>query len=74
MSGRKPHNFTRQWSWPIALGLLSILGLLSALIGEGGLWWWLSWAALGTPIVTIAWHMARADRKGGAGHARHRSR
>lgn len=43
------------WPWPIALGLLTIFGLLSALLGQHGIWLALSWAALSIPlIVTVA--------------------
>ncbi|RFD19511.1 hypothetical protein DY926_10955 [Komagataeibacter melaceti] len=43
------------WPWPIALGLLTIFGLLSALLGQHGVWLALSWAALSIPlIVTVA--------------------
>ncbi|MGE0802561.1 MAG: hypothetical protein AB7G13_18890 [Lautropia sp.] len=34
--------------WPLLLGALSIVGLVSALIGDG-VWDGLSWAALGIP-------------------------
>lgn len=33
------------WPWPIALGLLTTFGLLSALLGQHGVWLALSWAA-----------------------------
>ncbi|GAB6968440.1 hypothetical protein JCM25156A_24780 [Komagataeibacter kakiaceti JCM 25156] len=43
------------WPWPIALGLLTTFGLLSALLGQHGVWLALSWAALSIPlIVTVA--------------------
>jgi hypothetical protein len=34
------------WRWPLVLAGLTLFGLLSALLGEGGVWWVLSWAAL----------------------------
>jgi hypothetical protein len=40
----------RIWRWPATLAVLTIFGLLSALLGQGGLWWVLSWAALAAPI------------------------
>ncbi|NEW91379.1 hypothetical protein [Rhodopseudomonas sp. BR0M22] len=46
--------FRRQWLWPVALAASTVFGLLTALIGEGGLWWLLCWVALATPLVTIA--------------------
>ncbi|SJZ44193.1 hypothetical protein SAMN02745126_01076 [Enhydrobacter aerosaccus] len=41
------------WRWPIMLALLTVFGLLSALLGEGGVWWPLSWLALASPLVAI---------------------
>lgn len=58
---RRSSNFMRQWLWPIVLAIVTIFGLLSALLGEGGVWWWLSWVALATPLVVIAryWPLRR---------------
>lgn len=39
------------WPWPVALGLLTIFGLLSALLGQHGIWLGLSWAALSIPLI-----------------------
>ena len=39
------------WRWPLVLAGLTLFGLLSALLGEGGVWWALSWAALAVPLV-----------------------
>jgi len=39
------------WRWPAVLAILTAFGLMSALLGQGGIWWALSWAALATPIV-----------------------
>ncbi|MBV1829276.1 hypothetical protein HNW77_00200 [Komagataeibacter sp. AV436] len=50
-----PRPSVAVWPWPIALGLLTIFGLLSALLGQHGIWLALSWAALSIPlIVTVA--------------------
>jgi hypothetical protein len=53
------HNvsFRRQWGWPLALTLLTVIGLISALIGEGGVWWLLSWIALSMPLLVPLRHM-----------------
>jgi hypothetical protein len=48
-----------QWGWPVALAGLTVFGLLSALLGEGGLWWALSWTALATPLLVSARHVMR---------------
>ena len=46
------------WPVPLLLGVLSVVGLVAALTGDG----WrdtLSWAALGTPVATVGWAMRR---------------
>lgn len=55
-------SFLRQWSWPILLSLLTIVGLLSALLGGGGIWWPVSWFTLVIPIgvITKCW-LLRGD-------------
>jgi hypothetical protein len=49
------------WRWPAAIALLTIFGLLSALLGQGGVWWVLSWVALAVPLALILYfiHMRR---------------
>lgn len=42
------------WRWPIALALLSAVGLVGALVGDGA-WDWLGWIGLGVPSVTAVW-------------------
>lgn len=44
----------RLWAWPLALGLLTVSGLLSALVSEhwGDAW---SWFALGLPVAVMCW-------------------
>jgi hypothetical protein len=44
----------RVFAVPILLGLLSVVGLLSALLGDD-IWDALSWFALGVPCAVIAW-------------------
>lgn len=46
------------WAWPLALGLLSASGLVSALVSDdwGDGW---SWVALGVPVLVLAWHGLR---------------
>jgi hypothetical protein len=46
---------------PAVLGVLSIAGLIFALVGDG-LWDGLSWVALAIPIVLIATCFARRRR------------
>jgi low affinity Fe/Cu permease len=50
----KPRRTAGQiWRWPIMLAALTLFGLLSALLGQGGIWWLLSWIALAVPLITI---------------------
>lgn len=44
----------RLWGWPIALGVLTASGLVSALVSEGWGDVW-SWVALGVPVAVMAW-------------------
>ena len=48
----------RLWVWPVVLGVLTVTGLVSALLSEtwGDTW---SWFALGVPVVVMAWYGAR---------------
>ncbi|MDT8872951.1 hypothetical protein RAA17_25735 [Komagataeibacter rhaeticus] len=51
------------WPWPIALGLLTTFGLLSALLGQHGVWLVLSWAALSIPLIVTVICLIRAWRR-----------
>lgn len=44
----------RVWGWPIALGVLTASGLLSALVSDGWGDTW-SWVALSLPVAVMAW-------------------
>jgi hypothetical protein len=46
------------WLAPIVLGLITIVGLMSALLGDG-VWDWLSVAALAIPVLVIVWYWSR---------------
>lgn len=48
-------RFTHIWAWPIMLALLTVFGLLSALLGTG-IWHWLSWAVLSVPLILIGYY------------------
>lgn len=54
----------RVFAIPVLLGLLSVVGLLSALLGDGA-WDALSWLTLGVPCVVIAWYWFGGGRRGG---------
>jgi len=47
------HSLSRIWRWPCALALLTLFGLLSALLGQEGIWSALSWIALAIPLFVI---------------------
>ncbi|MGY8710358.1 hypothetical protein RAD16_31880 [Bradyrhizobium sp. 18BD] len=42
------------WRWPALLAVLSVFGLLAALIGQTGVWLPLSWIALTIPLAVAA--------------------
>ncbi len=44
---------------PVLIGILSGIGLLSALLGDG-VWDLLSWLSLAAPVAVIFWHVARS--------------
>ncbi|GBR02265.1 hypothetical protein GLI01_28800 [Gluconacetobacter liquefaciens] len=58
LSGRRPS--VAVWPWPIALGLLTVFGLLSALLGQHGIWLALSWAVLSLPLIVTVICLVRA--------------
>ena len=43
---------------PLVMCVLSLIGLVSALAGDG-LADWLSWTALAVPVLAVAWAMRR---------------
>lgn len=62
MNGRGPGKAWRIWRWPLVLAAVILFGLASALLGEGGLWWALSWLALAIPLVVILIGILRRRR------------
>jgi len=58
---RSSGNWRAVYGGPLVLGVLSIAGLLSALLSEGpGRYF--SWLALGAPVALTAWFFARRKR------------
>lgn len=51
----KQPSLRRVFGVPLLLGLLSAVGLLSALLGDS-VWDALSWLALGVPCAVIVWY------------------
>ena len=42
------------WGWPLAIAILSAVGLIGALVGDGA-WDWLAWIGLGMPAGAALW-------------------
>ncbi|WP_296330456.1 hypothetical protein [Reyranella sp.] len=49
-----------RWHWPLVLAVLTFIGLVSALLGEGGPFWFVSWLALSVPLLVIALAVVRS--------------
>ena len=58
MIGRLRYLFGPVWTAPIALGFLTMIGLVSALLGDG-IWDALSAVTLGIVAAVGAWHALR---------------
>jgi hypothetical protein len=50
--------FLRMWGAPLMLALLTIVGLVSALLGDG-VWDYLSAVALAVPTLACVWYGLR---------------
>lgn len=51
---KSPSSFRRIWAAPIIIALVSLVGLVAALLGDD-LNDWVSWIALTTPLAVLAW-------------------
>lgn len=49
-----PRSFRQNWGFPIGIGIMTTIGLVSSLVGTG-IWHWISWIALALPIVIAVW-------------------
>ncbi len=47
-------TFWKVWGIPVIIGIFSLIGLLTALVGDG-LYDLLSWILLGIPVLIIIW-------------------
>jgi hypothetical protein len=56
-------EFRRVFAVPALLAVVSLIGLLSALLGDG-VWDAVSWIALGAMVVVVGWCWWRRDRHG----------
>ena len=60
-----PNFIWRLWGWPIALGAMTAVGLVSALFSDGGLGDMLAWVTLGVPTFICFWYGWGRRRRGG---------
>ena len=61
---RKPQAGGKGWrvyGGPLLLGVLSVAGLLTALLSEGA-GRYFSWVSIGAPVALAAWFFARRGR------------
>ena len=42
------------WGWPAAIAVVSLVGLVGGLRGDGA-WDWLCWVGLGVPAAAALW-------------------
>ncbi|WP_051237517.1 hypothetical protein [Ottowia thiooxydans] len=56
---RSRHSLWIVWRMPLLLGVLTVFGLLLALLGDGT-WRWASWLALASPVLVAAWFGLRS--------------
>jgi hypothetical protein len=54
--------FLRLWGMPILLGILTAIGLLAALLGDG-VWDAVSGVTLAIPVLLGIWHSLRKQRR-----------
>lgn len=54
-------TFWKVWGTPAIIGILSAIGLFSALTGDG-FYDLISWLALGVPVVVTVWFLAKKKK------------
>jgi hypothetical protein len=58
----KKQLFKQIWHMPFYLGIITLFGLLSALLGTG-IWYPVAWAAMVLPLAVIIYHLNRQKKK-----------
>lgn len=58
----KNNSRTQIWTIPVIIAVLTVFGLLSALMGTG-IWYALSWITLCIPLGIMSWHVFRNAEK-----------
>ncbi|MCF2489344.1 hypothetical protein [Dyadobacter sp. CY347] len=53
--------FWKVWGLPILIGILSAIGLVSALTGDG-FFDLLSWLTLGIPVILAVWYLMKPKK------------
>jgi hypothetical protein len=64
MTARKSRSSGHWWTiygGPLLISVLSVAGLLTALLSEGA-GRYFSWIAVGAPVAATAWYFARRKR------------
>jgi energy-converting hydrogenase Eha subunit A len=63
---RESYTTAQIFAAPLAIGVITALGLTTALLGDG-LWDWMSWAALALPVAVavVYWQLGgrRAEQR-----------
>jgi hypothetical protein len=54
-------RFRKVWGAPVLLGAMGLIGLISALVGDGVMDA-VSYLLLAVPVAVIAWHVAKRTR------------
>ena len=63
----------RVWTAPIYLGVMSMVGLIAALLSDDGIGDYLAWLSLGIPVAVVLWYAPpRRTQKNDAGECQHR--
>lgn len=62
MTAPSHSRFMFVWGMPLLLGVLSVFGLLAALLGTG-IWHWASWLSLAWLLAVIARYWIRPLRR-----------
>ena len=57
----QPFPFRKVYGAALAIAVITIYGLISALLGDG-VWDVLSWVALAIPLAVIAWKCCRPSK------------
>ena len=57
-SRNRTHSLWIVFAAPLVMGVLSLIGLVSALAGDGPADW-AAWVTLSVPLLAVAWAMRR---------------